>query len=178
MITYFYCVKYSAKKLLHFEIPFGEPDVKREGKDVTIVTIGAVLYRAMEAAKILEEKYGISAEVIDSRSIVPFNYEKVVASVKKTGKVLIVGDACERNSVMRDMASNITEMCFDYLDGPPVVVGSRNWITPAFELEKSFFPQASWIIDALHEKIMPLPGHVAETNFTDLEKIERAKRGV
>ena len=132
----------------------------------------------MEAAKILEEKYGVSAEVIDTRSIVPFNYEKVVESVKKTGKVLIVGDACERNSVMRDMASNLTELCFDYLDGPPVVVGSRNWITPAFELEKSFFPQASWIIDALHEKIMPIPGYVPTQNFTEIEKIERSKKGI
>ena len=162
----------------HFEIPFGEPDIKREGKDVTILTIGAVLYRALEAAKILEEQYGISAEIIDARSIVPFNYEKVIESVKKTGKIILVGDACERNSVMRDMASNITEMCFDYLDGPAVVVGSRNWITPAFELEKHFFPQADWIIDALHEKIMPIPGYVAKNNFTDLEKIERAKLGL
>ena len=162
----------------HFEIPFGEPDIKREGKDVTILTIGAVLYRAMEAAKILEEKYGISAEVIDTRSIVPFNYEKVIESVKKTGKVLIVGDACERGSVMRDMASNITELAFDYLDGPPVVVGSRNWITPSFELEKSFFPQASWIIDALAEKIMPIPGYVPTQNFTEIEKIERDKKGI
>ena len=162
----------------HFEIPFGEPDIKKEGKDVTILTIGAVLYRALEAAKILEEKYGISAEIIDARSIVPFNYEKVIESVKKTGKILLVGDAVERNSVMRDMASNITEMCFDYLDGPAVVVGSRNWITPAFELEKSFFPQADWIIDALHEKIMPIPGHVPTNNFTDLEKVDRAKKGL
>jgi len=162
----------------HFEIPFGEPDIKKEGKDVTILTIGAVLYRALEAAKILEEKYGVSAEIIDARSIVPFNYEKVIESVKKTGKIILVGDACERNSVMRDMASNITEMCFDYLDGPAVVVGSRNWITPAFELEKSFFPQADWIIDALHEKIMPLPGHVPTNNFTDIEKVDRAKKGL
>ncbi len=162
----------------HFEIPFGEPDIKREGKDVTILTLGAVLYRALDAAKVLEEKYGVSAEIIDARSVVPFNYEKVIESVKKTGKIIIVGDACERNSVMRDMASNITEMCFDYLDGPAVVVGSRNWITPAFELEKSFFPQADWIIDALHEKIMPLPGHVPTNNFTDIEKVERAKKGL
>ena len=131
-----------------------------------------------KVAKILEEKYGVSAEIIDTRSIVPFNYEKVIESVKKTGKVLFVGDACERNSVMRDMASNITELCFDYLDGPAVVVGSRNWITPAFELEKSFFPQADWIIDALHEKIMPLPGHVPTNNFTEIEKVERAKAGL
>ena len=156
----------------------GEPDIKRPGKDVTILTIGAVLYRALEAARQLEEKYGISAEIIDARSIVPFNYEPVIESVKKTGRIVIVGDACERNSVMRDMASNITELAFDYLDGPPVVVGSRNWITPAFELEKFFFPQADWIIDAISEKILPLPGHVPTHNFTELEKIERAKKGL
>ena len=162
----------------YYEVPIGEPDIKRAGKDITIVTIGAVLYRAMEAAKILEEKYGISAEVIDTRSIVPFNYEKVLESVKKTGKIVFVGDACERQSVMRDMASAVTEMAFDYLDGPPVVVGSRNWITPAFELEKYFFPQADTIIDAINEKILPLPGHVAKYNFTDLEKIDRNKKGI
>ncbi len=161
-----------------YELPFGEPDVKRVGSDVTILTIGAVLYRAMEAAKTLQEKYNLSAEVIDARSLVPFNYEKVIESVKKTGRIIIVGDACERNSIMRDIASNITEMCFDYLDGPPVVVGSRNWITPAFELEKNFFPQPEWIIDAIHEKILPLAGHVATANFTNLEKIARAKKGI
>lgn len=77
-----------------YEIRIGEPDVKKSGKDVTILTIGAVLYRALEAAKILEEQYGISAEVIDARSIVPFDYEKVIESVKKTGKIVLVGDAC------------------------------------------------------------------------------------
>lgn len=161
-----------------YEIAIGEPDIKRAGSDVTILTIGAVLYRALEAAKILEEKYGLSAEIIDARSVVPFDYKKVVESVKKTGRIVLVGDACERNSVMRDMASNIAELCFDDLDAPPVVVGSRNWITPAFELEKSFFPQASTIIDAIHEKILPLPGHVAEANFTNIEKMERSKKGV
>lgn len=161
-----------------YEIAIGEPDIKRAGSDVTILTIGAVLYRALEAAKILDEKYGLSAEIIEARSVVPFDYKKVVESVKKTGRIVLVGDACERNSVMRDMASNIAELCFDDLDAPPVVVGSRNWITPAFELEKSFFPQASTIIDAIHEKILPLPGHVAEANFTNIEKMERSKKGV
>ena len=161
-----------------YELAIGEPDIKVAGSDVTILSIGAVLYRALEAAKILKEKYNLTAEVIDARSLVPFNYEKVVESVKKTGRIIIVGDACERNSIMRDMASNITEMCFDYLDGPPVVVGSRNWITPAYELEKHFFPQPSWILDAIHEKILPLPGHVTTANFTNLEKIERAKKGI
>ena len=162
----------------YYEVEIGEPDVKRVGKDVTILSIGAVLYRALDAAKILEEQYGLSAEVIDARSIVPFNYEKVIESVKKTGRIVIVGDACERNSVMKDMAANITQLAFDYLDGPPVVVGSRNWITPCYELDKDFFPQADWIVDAIHECILPLPGRVATNNFTSLEKIRRAKRGV
>ena len=161
-----------------YEIPFGEPDVKRAGTDVTIVTIGAVLYRAMDAAKQLQENYGISAEVIDARSIVPFNYEKVLESVKKTGKLVVVGDACERGSIMKEIAENVTEMAFDYLDAPAVVVGAKNWITPAYELDNYFFPQASWIIDAIHEKIMPIPGYVAKTNFTTQEKIRTNKKGV
>ncbi len=162
----------------YYEVDFGDPDVKRVGKDVTILTIGAVLYRALEAAKKLEDEYGISAEVIDARSMVPFNYEKVIESVKKTGKIIIVGDAVDRGSIMRDMASNITEMCFDYLDAPPAVFGSRNWITPAFELEKYYFPQADGIIDVISEKLMPIPGRVTTYNETELEHIERSKHGV
>ncbi len=162
----------------YYEVDFGDPDVKRVGKDVTILTIGAVLYRALEAAKKLEDEYGISAEVIDARSMVPFNYEKVIESVKKTGKIVIVGDAVDRGSIMRDMASNITEMCFDYLDAPPAVFGSRNWITPAFELEKYYFPQADGIIDVISEKLMPIPGRVTTYNETELEHIERSKHGV
>jgi 2-oxoisovalerate dehydrogenase E1 component len=81
---------------------------------------------------------------------------------------------------MKELSANITELCFDYLDAPPVVVGSKNWITPAFELEKYFFPQADWIIDALHSKIMPIAGYVTSSNatVTEIAKIDEAKRGV
>ena len=162
----------------YYEVTLGDPDVKKEGKDVTILTIGAVLYRALEAAKTLEEKYGISAEIIDARSIVPFDYTKVIESVRKTGRIVIVGDAVERNSVMKDMAANIAELAFDYLDAPPVALGSRNWITPAHELETSFFPYPDAIIDCIHEKILPIPGYVPTHNFSDVEKIDRMKKGV
>ena len=161
-----------------YEVPFGEPDVKREGKDVTILTIGATLYRALDAAKILQEKYNVSAEVIDARSMVPFNYDKVIESVKKTGKIIIAGDACERGSIMAEMAEKVTALAFDYLDAPPVVVGSRNWITPCYEMEKFFFPQPSTFIDAIHERIMPLEGYTPEANFTDGEMLRRSKLGV
>ena len=162
----------------YYEIPFGEPDVKKEGKDITFLTIGHTLYPALQAAKELEEKYGMNAEVIDARSLVPFNYEKVIASVKKTGKIIVAGDATARGSFLNDLAANIGSLCFDYLDAPVAVLGSRNWITPAFELESSFFPQVSWFIDMIHERIQPLKGYIPGENFTDAEMVRRAKKGI
>ena len=162
----------------YYEIPIGEPDIKLVGGDITILTIGATLYPAIEAARILKDKYGIFAEVIDARSIVPFNYEKVLESVRKTGKIVLASDACERGSHIKELAQTITELAFDYLDAPPVTVGSRNWITPAYELEDFFFPQPDWIIDAISQKIMPLSGHVPKNNFTALQQLRRNKEGV
>ena len=161
----------------YYEIEFGEPSIKRKGNDVTILTIGPTLYTALEAADKLEE-YGISAEVIDARSLVPFNYEKVIESVKKTGKIILASDACERGSYLQDMSSNITRLAFDYLDGPAVVVGAKNWITPAHELDHTFFPQSDWIIDAFHENIMPIEGYTPKHNFTPTELIRLNKQGV
>ncbi len=162
----------------YYEIPFGEPDIKRAGKDVTFLTIGATLYRALKAADILKEKYGMEAEVIDARSMVPFNYEKVVESVKKTGRIIIAGDATARGSFLNDLAANVTDLCFDYLDAAPVVLGSRNWITPCHELEEAFFPQPEWFIDAINEKMVPLKDHTPVTNMTGAQFISRAKKGI
>ncbi|HHX20873.1 MAG TPA: dehydrogenase [Clostridiales bacterium] len=161
-----------------YEITIGEPDVKIVGSDITILSIGATLYRVLPAVQELKEKYGLSAEVIDARSIVPFDYTKVIESVKKTGRIVITGDACERNSVMRQMASVITELAFDYLDAPPVVVGAKNWITPAHEMETMFFPQPAWILDAIHERILPLKGHQSIANYTLVEQLRQNKHGV
>ena len=162
----------------YYELPIGEPDIKREGKDITILTVGSTLYTALEAAKLLEEKYGLSAEVIDARSIVPFNYEKVLESVKKTGRIVLASDACERGSHLKDIAQTISELAFDYLDAPPVVIGAKNWITPAYELENYYFPQPEWFLDAINEKILPLKGHVATSNFTSNELLRINKLGV
>ncbi len=162
----------------YYEIPLGEPDIKRKGNDVTILSIGATLYRALEAAGLLQEKYGLSAEIVDARSLVPFNYDLVIESVKKTGRIVITGDATARGSFLKDLAGTVTELAFDYLDAPPVVVGSRNWITPAHELENYFFPQAEWIIDAIHQKILPLKGHISKNDFSNEMLKERSKNGV
>jgi 2-oxoisovalerate dehydrogenase E1 component len=162
----------------YYEIPMGEPDVKREGKDLTILSIGATLYPAIRAADMLEDKYGVSAEIIDARSLVPFNYEPVIESVKKTGKIMLTSDASARGSFLKDMAQTITELAFDELDAPPVVVGSRNWIIPAHELEDYFFPQPEWMLDAIHENIIPLKNHQVTTNQNASEKIRRNRKGI
>ena len=162
----------------YYEIPLGEPDIKRPGKDVTFLTIGATLYRALQAADELKEKYGLEAEVIDARTLVPFNYEKVIESVKKTGRIIIAGDAAARGSYLNDLAANIADLCFDYLDAAPVVLGSRNWITPCHELEAAFFPQPSWFLDVINEKMLPLKDYVPTGNFTAAQQILRAKKGV
>ncbi len=162
----------------YYEIPIGEPDIKKEGKDITFLTIGYTLYQALAAAKELEEKYGMSAEVIDARSLVPFNYEKVIESVKKTGKIIVASDACARGSFLNDLAANISSLCFDYLDAPVCVLGSRNWITPAHELETAFFPQPGWFLDMIHQRIQPLQGYIPSQNFTDGEMARRAKKGI
>ena len=162
----------------YYEVPIGEPDVKREGKDVTILTVGATLYRALQAADILEEKYGVSAEIIDARTLVPFNYDLVLKSVAKTGRILLTSDACERGSYLKEMAQTISELAFDDLDAPPVVVGARNWITPAHELEEFFFPQPEWMIDAINEKIMPLQGHSSKQDFSRKTELLRKRAGL
>jgi 2-oxoisovalerate dehydrogenase E1 component len=162
----------------HYSIPIGEPDVKKTGTDLTILTIGATLYRALSAATELENRYGISCEVIDARSIVPFNYDKVLTSVAKTHRILLASDACERGSFLHTMASKVTQLAFDDLDAPPVVVGARNWITPADEVEDSFFPFPSDILDAVHECIRPLPGYTAKRKCDSAEMLRRSDAGL
>ena len=83
------------------------------GKDLTIATLGATLYKAMDAAKALKEKYGLEAEVIDLRFINPLNYDVIVESVKKTGRLVLASDAAERGSFLHTVASNVQTLAFD-----------------------------------------------------------------
>ena len=161
----------------YYEVEMGEPAIRRPGVDLTIITIGATLYRALDAAAELEQAHNLSAEVIDLRFLNPLNYEKIIASVRKTGRVVLASDACERGSFLHTVASNISQLAFDDLDAPVAVVGARNWITPPAELEDAFFPQQEWIIDTIHERILPLPGHRASTDQATCEIMRRNRAG-
>ena len=143
----------------YYRVPIGVPKVVQEGSDLSILTFGATLYTALAAAKRFQDEYGISVELIDGRSLVPFDYSVLEESVKKTGRLILASDACERGSYLHTVASNITQTAFDHLDAPPVVLGAHNWIVPPAELETSYFPQPDWFLDAYHTQIQPLPGH-------------------
>ena len=162
----------------YYELPIGEPDVKLSGDDLTIITIGASLYVARDAAKRLKEEYGLSAEVIDVRTLVPLNYEPILASVKKTGKAVVVGDEVVRGSFMNTIAQTISELAFDYLDAPVCVVGARNWICPAPEYDKFFYPGVSWILDAIHTRIIPLKNYICLNNCSVEEIVRKNRQGV
>lgn len=161
----------------YYEVPLGQPAVRRVGSDVTIITIGATLYVALEAARELE-RYGISAEVIDLRFLNPLDYAPLVASVRKTGRAIVASDACERGSFAHTVASNLSQLAFDALDGPVAVLGARNWIVPPAEMEDIFFPQPSWIVDILHERILPIPGYTPKTAQSSDEIVRRNRLGI
>jgi len=162
----------------YYEIPLSEPSIKKIGTDITIMTFGPALYSALTAAQMLESEHGTSAELIDIRSACPLNHKPLVESVKKTGKVLLVCEAVERGCIMQSIAANLTQLAFDWLDAPPVVLGSRNWITPGAELESMFFPQPEWLLDIIHERILPLKDYIPLTNQTNGEFSRRLRLGV
>lgn len=161
----------------YYETPEGTSVVRREGRDVTIASYGATLYRALQAADLLAE-HGVSAEVVDLRFVCPLDYTVLLESVRKTGRLVLASDAVERGSVMQTVATTVQQAAFDDLDGPVVVVGSRNHVTPAPELESLYFPQPESIVDVIHERIWPLPGYTPRTNQTEGELLRRARLGV
>ena len=121
-------------------IPFGQARIVREGKDLTIVAWGPAVPDAVKAAEILD-KEGISAEIIDPRTLVPFDWETVFASVRKTGKCIAVSQCVDIGSFTGEIVAKIMENCFDYLDAPVLKVGAKNGIAPqAYSLEQAFLP--------------------------------------
>ena len=129
-------------------IPFGVADVKREGKDLTIVTWGPAVHDALKAADALAED-GTSVEVVDIRTLVPLDMDTILASVKKTGRCVVASQCISIGSFTGEIASRIVAEAFDYLDAPVLRVGARDGIAPqSHVLEKAFLPDANDIAAA------------------------------
>lgn len=135
-----------------YSIPLGKADVKRSGKDVTIVATAIMVHKALEAAKELEAE-GIDVEIIDPRTLVPLDEETVIESVKKTGKCIVVHEAVKRGGYGGEIASMIAESeAFDYLDAPIKRLGGLAVPIPYNPtLEKAVIPQVPDIIEAVKE---------------------------
>ena len=134
-----------------YTIPFGKADIKREGKDVTIIATSWMVLRALEAAEILG-KQGIDAEIIDPRTLVPLDKETIINSVKKTGRAVIVHEAHEVCGIGAEIAFIIMELAIDWLDAPIKRVTSAQTPIPySSKLEKLTIPSVDRIVDAVKE---------------------------
>lgn len=147
----------------YYRLPLGVPDVKRAGRDLTILGVGPALYRAIEAADRLATEFSLEAEVIDARTVVPFDLEPLLESVRRTSRLVLVSDAVTRGSFLATIAQQVGRVAFHDLDAPVIVLGAPNWITPAAELEEAFFPQSSDILDVINAELVPLPGYRGPT---------------
>jgi len=131
-----------------FAIPFGQADVKRKGADVTVVALGLMVPKALKAAEELAA-LGIDVEVIDPRTIAPLDIDTIVASVKKTGRLVIAHVAHKTGGVGAEIAQQVVERAFDSLDGPPVRVAAQDVPMAASQfLEKALLPDVADIVKA------------------------------
>jgi pyruvate/2-oxoglutarate/acetoin dehydrogenase E1 component len=129
-------------------VPIGKAAVRRTGNDLTIITYGAMVYTALEAAEKLEHE-GIDAEVIDLRTLLPIDRETILESVKKTSKVIILHEATRTGGMAGELTAIINEGAFEYLDGPVMRVTSIDTPVPyAPPLEEFFLPQVDDVLKA------------------------------
>lgn len=159
-----------------FALPFGVPEVRRAGRDATILTFGPALYPAIAAAEELSAA-GVEAEVIDARTLVPFGYGEVLASLRRTGRLLVVTEACERGSFAQSVAANLARFGHADLKAPPRVLGAPNWIVPGADMEATYFPQAHDICDAVRIELMGETG-LDRRGLRGWDDIELARMGL
>ncbi len=134
-----------------YTVPFGVADVKREGKDVTVVATMFMVHKALEAAEMLERE-GLSVEVVDPRTLVPLDKKAIVCSVKKTGRLVVVSEDCKTAGVTAEIAAVVAEEAIDYLDAPIKRVAEPDTPIPfSPPLEKYVIPDEKSIIKAIKE---------------------------
>jgi 2-oxoisovalerate dehydrogenase E1 component beta subunit len=131
-----------------FVVPIGKAALRREGEDLSIITYGAMVYKALEAAEELA-KDGVDIEVLDLRSILPLDEEAILATAKKTSKVIVLHEATLTGGPGGEVVARIAEKAFEYLDGPIVRIAPPDTPVPySPPLEEAFLPQTKDIVAA------------------------------
>ena len=137
-----------------YMIPFGKAKLVREGVDLTIVTYGSLVVRALQAAKTLEPQQGIRTEILDLRSLEPYDWELISASVKKTSRVLVLYEDCLSFGYGAEIAARIADELFDYLDAPVRRLAGKDVFIPYHPvLEQAVLPQPADIVRAAQELV-------------------------
>ena len=132
-------------------VEIGKASIVREGSSVTLVTYSGMVRTCLNAAEKLEAE-GIHCEVIDLRTLLPLDYDTVIASVAKTGRVIVVHEASKRGGMGSDIVAELNERAFDLLDAPPLRVGALNIPIPYnATLEAAVLPDEQNVIDAVHQ---------------------------
>jgi pyruvate dehydrogenase E1 component beta subunit len=135
-----------------YTIPLGVADVKREGKDVTVVALGTMVHRALAAAETLQKQRGLSVEVVDPRTMVPLDKQAIYESVKKTGRLVIMDEEPKTGSAAAEIAALVAEEAFDYLDAPIKRVCAPDTPIPfSPPLEGFWMPSEQKLIQAISE---------------------------
>jgi 2-oxoisovalerate dehydrogenase E1 component len=135
-----------------FMIPFGKAKVVREGRDLTVVTCGALVKRTLDAARVASEKHGIEAEVIDLRTLSPLDMDRIGESVKRTNKVIVAYEDSLSWGIGSEVAARIADDLFPWLDGPVRRVASKDvWVAYAPQLEEVILPQVKDVLEAIVE---------------------------
>jgi 2-oxoisovalerate dehydrogenase E1 component beta subunit len=135
-----------------YTVPFGEARVHREGDDVTIVAWGAMVYTADEAATKVEEEDGLSVEILDLRTLIPWDKDAVLKSVEKTSKALVLHEDTRTGGFGAEIVATIAEEAFEHLDGPVTRVTAPDTPVPfSPPLEKAFIPQVEDVVAGLKE---------------------------
>lgn len=134
-----------------YTIPFGQARIAKKGKDITVVATSFMVHKVLEVANVLGNE-GISLEIIDPRTLVPFDSKTILDSVKKTGRLVIVHEACLRGGIGGDIARQIIKEAFDFLDGPIEVIAGKDIPIPySYDLERFAVPQVEDIVDIIRE---------------------------
>lgn len=136
-----------------YNLPLGKADIKKPGDDLTLVTYSYTTHRCIEAAEALE-KEGISVEVVDLRTLTPLDKETVLESACKTGRVIVVHEACRRGGIGGDIAAMIMEEAYDDLDGPVMRIAGKNTAIPYnLGIEKVCVPTVEEIVEGVLEMV-------------------------
>jgi acetoin:2,6-dichlorophenolindophenol oxidoreductase subunit beta len=129
-------------------VPFGQAAITRPGKDVTLIGIGIMAHKSLQAAEILAQE-GIDAEVIDPRTLIPLDIHTLIESVAKTGRVVIAHEAHLRSGPGAEIAAVLAERAIEYLDGPILRVAADNVPLPySPELEQCVLPDVDDVVQA------------------------------